>query len=267
MAAVLLALHLTPGRRLSATVSQWLGLKLKNPAERDGVMATLSDLLKANPWSFSLQDLAESIGCLPDDHGNVFLNTEIIMVHILERLAWSLDVKVKDMAHRQEAFMVRMVRSEGCTHNVQDQPDMVWHAATLSMGRFEWESGSQGPVTVDQLQERLNASLRWKTRKNTCDTCGAETVQHSRWCIVGKEPDFLILRMQEAVDFETTGTDMQVIFGRSSYTVKTVIHWDSKELRSSVSIDRKDRWHWHGVDLGQAEGELYGKQAPASRFF
>ena len=106
-----------------------------------------------------------------------------------------------------------------------------------------------------------------QTRNHICNSCGAETVQHSRWCIVGKEPDFLILRMQEAVDFETTGTDMQVIFGRSSYTVKTVIHWDSKELRSSVSIDRKDRWHWHGVDLGQAEGELYGKQAPASRFF
>ena len=82
MAAVLLALHLTPGRRLSATVSQWLGLKLKDPAERDGVMATISDLLKANPWSFSLQDLADSIGCLPDDDRNVFLNTEIIYKHL-----------------------------------------------------------------------------------------------------------------------------------------------------------------------------------------
>ena len=89
MAAVLLGLHLTPGRRLSATISQWLGLKLKDPAERDDVMATLSDLLKANPWSCSLQDLArEDIGCLPDDDGNVFLNTEIIMANILARLAY-----------------------------------------------------------------------------------------------------------------------------------------------------------------------------------
>ena len=138
MAAVLLALHLTPGRRLSATVSQWLGIKLKAPAERDDFMATLSDLFKANPWSFSLQDLTESIGCLPDDHRNVMLNTEIIMVHILERFAWSLDVKVKNMAHRQEALMVRKVRGEGCPHiNVQEQIDMVLPAATLSMGKFE----------------------------------------------------------------------------------------------------------------------------------
>ena len=52
---------------------------------------------------------------------------------------------------------------------------------------------------------------------------------------------------------------MQVIFGHSRYTVKTVIHWDSKELRSSVSTERRDGWYWHGVDLGQAEGEKYGK--------
>ena len=145
MAAVLLALHLTPGRRLSATISQWLGLKLKDPAKRDGVMATLSDLLKANPWSCSLQDLArEDIGCLPDDDRNVLLNSEIVMVNILARLAWSLDIKVKDMAHRQEAFMVRMARSEGCTHSVQEQPDMVRLAATLPVSGFEWESGRPG---------------------------------------------------------------------------------------------------------------------------
>ena len=47
--------------------------------------------------------------------------------------------------------------------------------------------------------------------------------------------------------------------GHSSYTVKTVIHWDRKELRSGVSTERKDGWYWHGVDLGQAEGEKYGK--------
>ena len=103
----------------------------------------------------------------------------------------------------------------------------------------------------------LNASLRSKTCKLKCNTCEAETVQHSRWCLVGKEPDFLILRMREEVDFEAR--DMKVIFGQSSYTVKTVIHWDSKELRSSVSTQRKDGWWWHGVDLGQAKEEKYRK--------
>ena len=256
MGAVLLALHLTPGRRLSATVSQWLGVKLKDPAKKDGVMATISDLLKANPWSFSLQDLAESLGCLQDDYAKVFLNTEWIMVHIVNRLAWSLDAKVKDMAHRQEVAMVRKVRSEGCSHNVGEQVDLLWYSATLSMGKFEWEDGDPGTVTVDELQERIDSSLRGKILgRRTCNSCSAQTVQYSRWCIVGNEPDFLILRMGGEVDFEAR--DMKLIFGRSSYSVKTVMHWDSKELRSSVSTEKKDGWYWHGVDEGQVEEQKY----------
>ena len=71
VAAVLLGLHLTPGRRLSATISEWLRQRLgsrgRQAAKRDGVMAILSDLLKPNPWSFSLQDLVEKIGCFSDE--------------------------------------------------------------------------------------------------------------------------------------------------------------------------------------------------------
>ena len=126
VAALLLAVHLTPGRRLSATVSQWLQFKLKGTKRKDGFMATLSDLLRPNPWSCSLKDLAEMIGCFVDGHEQMFRNTEILLEAVVNRLAWSLDYKVADMARRHETLIDRKIARE-CSHQLQgDNMKRFW---------------------------------------------------------------------------------------------------------------------------------------------
>ena len=146
VAAVLLGLHLTPGRRLSATISEWLRQPKYQNIKCDGVMAILSDLLKPNPWSFSLQDLVEKIGCFSDDDKELFLNSEIIMMHILDRLAWSLETKVRDMCHRQEYVAVQRSWTEGCSHKAET----FAYSATIPMSR------NLGVVELDQLQAGLH---------------------------------------------------------------------------------------------------------------
>ena len=52
------------------------------------------------------------------------------------------------------------------------------------------------------------------------------------------DPDFLTLRIGKEVDFEAE--DMNLGFGQSTYTVMTVVHWDSITRRTSVSSKRND---------------------------
>ena len=249
VAAVLQGIHLTPGRRLSATVSQWLQFKLKGTKRKDGFMATLSDLLRPNPWSCSLKDLAEMIGCFVDGQEQMFLNTEILLVSLVNRLAWSLDYKVADMARRHETQIVRKIVRQ-CSHQLSGE-DMQTFWATLSLGRFE--SGNTETLTVAHIQEKLNAKLETKTRTEMCVTCGVETVQHSTRKTCGNDPDFLTLRLGKEAAFDAQ--DMQLSFGWSTYTVKTVVHWDRERKRSSVSAKRDDGWYLIRISYGVGEEE------------
>ena len=171
VAAVLQALHLTPGRRLNPTVSQWLEFKVRGK-EKDHFMATLSDLLRPNPWSYSLEDLAEMIGCYVDSDEKVLHNTKMILDAIVDRLAWSLDYKTSDMALRHETHIVKNVTKQGkqCSHDVPDKAQLRY-APSFCLGRLEFESGSPGALTVGHLQSRIDASFETKTSVKACHTC------------------------------------------------------------------------------------------------
>ena len=247
VAAVLLGLHLTPGRRLSATISEWLRQPKYQNIKCDGVMAILSDLLKPNPWSFSLQDLVEKIGCFSDDDKELFLNSEIIMMHILDRLAWSLETKVRDMCHRQEYVAVQRSWKKGCSHKAET----FAYSATIPM---VYPDGL-GAIELDQLQERMDSRFSETSKTKSCVTCGVESLHYSKGSIVGNEQDFLIIRMSRPADF--VSRKMEISMGRCTYTCKTVIHWDIEEKRGGVSTERRDGWYWHGVDMGQVEEEKY----------
>ena len=220
VAAVLLGLHLTPGRRLSATISEWLRQPKYQNIKCDGVMAILSDLLKPNPWSFSLQDLVEKIGCFSDDDKELFLNSEIIMMHILDRLAWSLETKVRDMCHRQEYVAVQRSWKKGCSHKAET----FAYSATIPM---VYPDGL-GAIELDQLQERMDSRFSETSKTKSCVTCGVESLHYSKGSIVGNEQDFLIIRMSRPADF--VSRKMEISMGRCTYTCKTVIHWDIEGL-------------------------------------
>ena len=174
VAAVLQALHLTPGRRLSPTVAHWLQFKLRGKG-KDSFMATLSDLLRPNPWSYSLEDIAQMIGCYVDSDEKVLHNTKIILEAIVDRLAWSLDYKTADMALRHETHVVKNVTKQGCSHDVPDKAQLRY-APFFCLGRLELESGSPGALTVSHLQARIDACFETKSNIQACHTCGVENV-------------------------------------------------------------------------------------------
>ena len=157
LAVVLQALHLTPGRRLSATVAQWLQTKLRNPATKDNVLSTLSDLLRPNPWSFSLSDLAQEIGCREDHEENVTWSLHTVMENLMNRLAWSMDGKVADMAHRHEVCITSKATTSGCTHNQVEDPEPRF-AVSLYLGQLK--QTSTAPIALHELQQRLSAVLQ-----------------------------------------------------------------------------------------------------------
>ena len=84
LAGLVLALHLTPGRRLYATIEKCIRCgEFLNPP--DGFMKALLDLLSDAGWSNSLEDLGTAAG-LPKDNTEDFLNSATIGVAEIKRL-------------------------------------------------------------------------------------------------------------------------------------------------------------------------------------
>ena len=74
----------------------------------------------------------------------------------------------------------------------------------------------------------------------------------------GKEycdPDFLTVAFAQPVCFR--GGNCIVRFGTSSYVLKVVVHWDADKALGSVSTEKGDGWHWHGVDDSQDQDIEY----------
>ena len=257
LAGLVLALHLTPGRRLCATIEKCIRCgEFLNPP--DGFMKALLDLLSDAGWSNSLEDLGTAAG-LPKDNTEDFLNSATIgvLVGIVDKLLKSRDFKVRDMALRHEINLeIKTVFEGGCSHN----PSSLTSERAVAL----FVSGGQGDtMTFAELQYHLKLMKLSKEEKH-CEQCGKgviQTVQRSAKKFY--DPDFLTVVLEQPTNFSAPlkpGTK----YGSSRYMVKTVVHWINDKGSASVSREKKDGWWWHGVDNSQGPDFSYNAEQISS---
>ena len=255
LAAVLMGLHVTPGRRLAQTLDHWKKFRVLQGAEKDDLCTILLDLLSKD-WMncqkpANLIKLADKLGCHKDTDREVLANTEMLMIAIVDRLAWSIDFKVADFALRQEIHIERKTAVQGCRHPKTTVERFLW--ATIPLA--QWEHGRS--FTVEDLQKGLDRIWKEKIVEVVCQECGQICEKTTQKSLCSYDPDFLTLRMGHEVTFKAK--DVTLHFGRSSYTVWTVVHWDSNTRKAFVSckpITSKD-WYRYGVDEDQKQSKRY----------
>ena len=256
----MLALHLTPGRRLQPTMAMYRDLwpNLGPDSFQEALFHLLLDCGSSN----SLGNIAKSIEAHQDDSSSVSENVNKLLSKLLEILAWSGDFKLRDMAHRHELKYMMSIGDGGCYHK---RPQVVKHNCiqfSLRVNKLSDEA-----VTVEQLKAGIDGLRECPFVEEPCRTCGTSvdrtlslSIQH------GCDPDFLTIMCDVPISFSST--DFTIPFSNSLYRVMAVVQWDMKNRRASVAREREDGWWWHGVDKRQAESfKFTAEQVAASRQF
>ena len=257
LAALVLALHVTPGRRLLATFEKFSKCReFLNPP--DAFEKALLDLLTDEGWSNSIEDLGTAVG-IPKDNAEDLLKiaTEGVLRAILAKLLQSKDFKVRDMAVRHEINLeIKTVFEGDCSHNPSAQ--------TSERAIALFVAGDQGEsMTFAELQYHLKM-MKLSTEQKDCQQCGkpvVKTVQKSvkKFC----DPDFLTIVLEQPTNFNAppkAGTK----YGSSRYILKTVVHGVRGKASASVSTEKKEGWWWHGVDTSQGPDFCYKAEQVAS---
>ena len=249
LASLVLGLHVTPGRRLQATFKKFQrSTEFTNPP--DGLVKPLLDLLEDTGWSNSVEDLGTFIGAPKDNEESfVKITTERLLSAIVNKLLECNNFKVKDMARRHEIDLETTTTISGnCSHD----------ASTVSSMRvfsFFVDGLRADTITFAEFQCDLD-NMMSSTSKEDCRKCGRSLLKTVK--SAGKEfsdPDFLAVAFAQPVCFE--GGQGIVRFGISVYLLKVVVHWDSSKALGSVSREKEDGWHWHGVDDSQGQDFEY----------
>ena len=253
LAALVLALHVTPGRRLLATFEKYRRCKeFLNPP--DGFEKALLDLLTGAGWSNSAEDLGTAVD-IPKDNAEDILKiaTEGLLRVIVDKLLQSKDFKVRDMAKRHEINLdIKTVFEGDCCHN----PSTVTSQRPVAL----FVAGLQGEtLSFAELQYHLKI-MKLSTEQRDCQHCGkavSKTVQSSvrEFC----DPDFLTIVLEQPTKLSAplkAGTK----YGSSRYMVKTVVHWVSGKRSASVSTEKEEGWWWHGVDDSQGPDFKYNAE-------
>ena len=246
----MLALHLTPGRRLLPTLEKYKELSSSNPAA-DSFQEALLHLLQDRGWSNSLEDLARSIAAPKDDNSDVINTVNKLLCKFLEILAWSGDYKLKDMAHRHELKFTMSVEEGGCVHKMRAVVKHQCYQVSLLV-----KKGSDVAVTAEQLREGIDGLLKCPFVEEPCGRCDTRvqrtlslSIQH------GCDPDFITVLCDVPICFR--GDNFTIPFSNSRYRLMAVVHWDIQARKSAVSREKEDGWWWHGVDVGQAQSFKY----------
>ena len=248
---MVLALHVTPGRRLLATVEKYSKCgELLNP--HDGFVKALLDLLTGAGWSNNVEDLGTAVAIPRDDENDLVRNTTVTVLRaIVDKLLQSKDFKVRDMGKRHEITLEIRTDFEGdCFHN----PSTVTTERPVALV----VAGRRGEaLTFAELQYHLKM-MKLSAEQNDCQHCGKAIVKNVQSSV--KEfcdPDFLTIVFEQPTHLSAplkAGTK----YGSSRYAVKTVVHWgESDKKRASVAREREDGWWWHGVDDGQCPDYKY----------
>ena len=237
---MVLALHVTPGRRLLATLEKYSRCgEFFNPP--DGFVKALLDLLAGAGWSNSLEDLGTAVG-IPRDGAEdlVKIATEGVLRAIVDKLLKSKDFKVRDMAGRHEIDLEIKTSFEGdCSHN----PTALTSERAVAL----FVAGDQGEtLTFAELQYHLKM-MKLSTEEKDCERCGKAVLKTVRTSVKDYcDPDFLTIVLEQPASFNAP-LKAGIKYGSSRYKVKTVVHWESSKRSASVSREKEDGWWWHGV--------------------
>ena len=251
LAALVLAFHLTPARRLRPTMEKVQELStVQLPS--DSFEVALLHLVQNLGWSNSLQDLAMSIQAVDDGNEGVILNVNKLLCKLIETLAWTDDYKLQDMAHRHEMKFVMNYGYGGCVHL---QPVVTKHRC-IQLSLRVTSSSSEALVTAEQLNVEVDSLLKCHLPEESCERCNIRVNRTGFLSIQkGCDPDFITVVCASPTSF--SAIDLNINFSDSKYRVMTVVSWDTQSKRASVSRERPDGWWWHGVDEGQAPSYKY----------
>ena len=221
LAALVLALHLTPARRLRPTMEKVQELStLQLPS--DAFQVALLHLLQNLGWSNSLQDLAMSIQAVDDGNEGVMLNVNRLLCQLVETLAWADDYKLQDMAHRHEMKFVMNFGYGGCVHL---QPEVTKHRCIQLSLRIT-PSSSEAVVTAEQLNAEVDSLLKCHLPEESCERCNIKVNRIGYLSIQkGCDPDFLTVVCASPTSF--SAIDLIINFSNSKYRVMTVVLVDS----------------------------------------
>ena len=185
-------------------------------------------------------------------------NVDKLISKLLGKLAWAPDFKLKEMAHRQELKFTMNYNDGGCVHT---RAAVEKHRCIQFSLRIPCSSSEA--VTTEQLEKKMGDLL--KCSLPYCETCDSRVPRTGFLSIhPGCDSDFLTIVCDAPICF--TGSEFSIAFSRSKYRLMTVLHWDLKNRKSSVSKEKEDGWHWYGIDEGQAESYKYSPaQVEASR--
>ena len=254
--ALVLGLHLTPGRRLIATLEKYqLCRTVQNP--QDMMVQSLLDVLHSKGLSNSLKKLGAIVGGSKDgERGFVETNTGGLLKALVDRLVSCNDYKMMDMGIRYEIKLeVKEMFKGDCQHNKSTVREDRIFALLVN-----WENGEI--LTFAQLQSYLDKAMKYEENE-ACSLCGKSTVKTVQSLV--KEfcdPDFLTIAFARPVNLNAgLSPDGGVSnYGASLYMVKSVVQWDASRRCASVSRETEEGWWWHGVDESQAPDFKYSTE-------
>ena len=244
LAALVLALHVTPGRRLLATFQKYKRCcEFMNPP--DALVEALIDLLEDKGWSNSVEDLGTALE-VSKDYAEDFvkISVERLLRAIVDRLLQSKDYKVKDMARRHQISLEFKTTIEGnCPHNSSIVTQE--RAFALLIDGFQGNT-----LSFVDLQYELKR-MKFTTEEVDCQKCGEAVVKIVQ-CSTQEfsDPDFLTIVLARPAHF-LGQLKAGIKYGASRYSVKTVVHQNNPAKSASVSRQKEDGWWWHGVDTSQ----------------
>ena len=264
MAAVLQALHLTPGRRLLACLEKLHSvpqIPSKTATMHPFVTHLLHFLKEEGQGTKILQDIAAAVGCAQDDR-MITSKVDQLMLHLVHAMMSCSDYKVRDMGHRHELKFVVEKQVYGCPHRPSDEIiKQTDYSVTLKLNDFRGGN-------LSAVQNALDNSLK-TTCKHTCGQCNQDNVLKYNIAIRLKrfirpfcDPDFLTILFDEPKNL--LEKDLILQLGESTYAVKAVTHWDEERQKSAASVQRSDGWWWHGTDMEQASHYRYSEKQVSS---
>ena len=255
MYATVLALHLTPSRRLKACLQKYK----RCGRERDiGIVSAVLSVLEG--WSNGPHDLAQLCGAFMDeDQLMVTSNVDCLLKSLLKELSFSEDYRVREFVHKHE-----------CKYSLSTTYVADCHFVSKPTLRHEFIEASlhlkkakeRGPdLDVQSLQKLIVESTSLSVREACQRFPRCEeiiTKRLERKMAKELDPDFLTIYFSSPQTIRDIA-EAPISFSNSQYLIKSMVHWDMKRLKASVSAERKSGWSWFGVDSEQAKECKYEK--------
>ena len=194
-------------------------------------MQALIDLLNDEGWTNSLEDLGVALKAVTDEDGpRLTTNVDLLLQRIVKKLLWCTDYKVADMGHRHELKFVIEKSYQGCSH--KNTGEVVKHKCYPVTLQLEAPRGKK----VCSVQAALDETMKTESSQK-CKECNSNIVE----CVQGSihpwsDPDFLTVYFMEPQSLQEKS--LQLKLGQSSYSVKSVVHWDRERRKSGGKLER-----------------------------